>query len=71
MKIDCYLSSGCASEDALRENINLALNLEAIDAEVAFYRISESEAEKLRLKGSPSIVINGRDILPVNMQGFS
>jgi hypothetical protein len=71
IKIDCYLSFGCASEDALRENINKALNLEAVDAEVKFYRITDKEAEELRLKGSPSVLINGKDIQPVHIQGFS
>lgn len=71
MTIDCYLSRGCASENTLRENINQALNLEAIDAEVAFYRVTDYEAEELGLKGSPSVLINGRDIQPANMQGFS
>ena len=71
MKIDCYLSGGCAAGNALRENINQALKLEAIDAEVKFYRISEREAEKIGLKGSPSVLINGKDIQPVNVQGFS
>ncbi|MDQ7788181.1 MAG: hypothetical protein RDU01_11295 [Thermodesulfovibrionales bacterium] len=71
MEIDCYLSIGCASEDVLRENINQSLTLEAIDAEVTFYRITDYEAEELGLKGSPSILINGRDIQPMNMQGFS
>jgi len=71
MKIDCYLSLGCASEDALRENIEQALNLEALDADVKFSRITEKEAEELGVKGSPSVLINGRDIQPVNTQGFS
>jgi hypothetical protein len=71
MKIDCYLSKGCSSEDALRKNIHQALVQEAVDAEVSFYRISDSEAEQCGLKGSPSVLINGRDIQPVDVQGFS
>jgi len=71
MKIDCYLSLGCASEDALRKAVSEAIELEAVDAEVKFYRITDKEAEELGLKGSPSVLINGKDIQPVNMQGFS
>ncbi len=71
MKIDCYLSRGCAAESVLRENINQALIQEGLHAEVNYYRISEGEAEKLSLKGSPSILIDGRDIQPMNVQGFS
>jgi len=40
MRIDCYLSLGCASEEALRENIKIALESEAVKAEVNFYRIN-------------------------------
>lgn len=71
MKIECYLSKGCAAETVLRENIHQALIEEAVDAEVIFYRISDNEAEDLGLKGSPSILINGKDIQPINVQGFS
>jgi hypothetical protein len=71
MKIECYLSLGCGAEQILRENIYQALAHEAVDAEVKFYRISDTEAEKLGLKGSPSVLIDGKDIQPVNVQGFS
>ena len=71
MKIDCYLSLGCDSEDDLRENIHQAIEFEAVDADIKFYRITEKEAEELGLKGSPSVLINGKDIQPGNMQGFS
>lgn len=71
MKIECYLSLGCGAEQILRENIYQALAYESVDAEVTFYRVSDIEAEKLGLKGSPSIIIDGNDIQPVNIQGFS
>jgi len=71
MKIDCYLSSGCASENALRENLNKALELEAVEAQVNVRRITDAEAEAFGLKGSPSVLINGKDVQPVNVQGFS
>jgi hypothetical protein len=71
MKIDCYLSRGCASENALRENLNKALGLEAVEARVNFRRITDEEAEDLGLKGSPSVLIDGKDVQPVDVQGFS
>jgi hypothetical protein len=71
MKIECYLSLGCGAEQILRENIYQALAYESVDAEVTFYRVSDIEAEKLGLKGSPSIIIDGNDIQPVDIQGFS
>ncbi len=71
MKFDCYLSIGCASETALRENLNKALELEAVKAQVNFRRITDIEAAELGLKGSPSVLINGKDIQPADVQGFS
>lgn len=71
VKIDCYISLNCASEVPLRENIKKAIEEEGIEAEVRFYRISEEEAQKLGLRGSPSVLINGRDIQPTDVAGFS
>jgi hypothetical protein len=71
MKIDCYMSSGCASEKPLKEHVHKALRLEGIDADVQFHRISEEEAVRIGLKGSPSILINGADIMPGEISGFS
>jgi hypothetical protein len=62
---------GCASENALKEALSKAIELESVDADVKFYRITDREAEELGLKGSPSVLINGKDIQPVNVQGFS
>ena len=71
IKIDCYMSMTCASEEPLRENINRALGELGIDAEVNFYRITEDEAKGLGLRGSPSVLINGQDIQPAPVEGFS
>jgi hypothetical protein len=71
MKIDCYLSLLCGAEKDLRENILSALTLEEIKAEMNFYRIDDSEALDLGLRGSPSILINGEDIQPAEDKGFS
>jgi acylphosphatase len=71
MKIDCYISLGCTSEKTLKENITQALNLQGVDAEVQFHRISEEEAVEIGLKGSPSILSNGVDIMPGEISGFS
>jgi hypothetical protein len=71
MTIDCYLSGGCASETALRENLKRALELEAVEARVNFRRIADEEAADLGLRGSPSVLVNGKDVQPADMQGFS
>jgi hypothetical protein len=62
MKIDCYLSPGCASEEALQENIARALVIEKVEAEVNFHRIDDEEAIALGLSGSPSVFINDKEL---------
>jgi hypothetical protein len=71
IRIDCYLSLTCGSEDALRENIAQAFLSEHIKADVNFHRIHESEAASLGLHGSPSVLLNGKDIQPVDIKGFA
>jgi hypothetical protein len=71
MKIDCYLSQGCASGDALKINIEDALRNEGIEAEVIFHRIDDTRALSLGLSGSPSVFVNGRELQPLGTAGFS
>jgi len=71
MRIDCFLSPTCSSEKNLKENIDRALHAEAMDAEVIFSVVNELEAARLGLKGSPSILINGTDIQPIQTPGFA
>lgn len=71
MRIDCYMSFGCGSEEDLRDNISKALALERIEAQLNFYRITDDEADTKGLKGSPSILIEGVDIQPTAITGFS
>ena len=71
MIIDCYISEGCSSEDALKKNMTEAVKLEAVDATVNIHRIDEEKAKGLQLMGSPSVLINGEDILPGEIPGFS
>ena len=71
MKIDCYISQGCGSEEAVQENIARALEAEKIHAEIGVHRISEEEAAALRLSGSPSVFIDGEELQPQGVAGFS
>lgn len=71
MRIDCYLSGACPFVDRLRKNITDALALEDVEETVSFHRIKEAEAGRLSLNGSPSVFMNGRDILPGSATGFS
>lgn len=70
MKIDCYISQGCSSEEALKDNIAHALKDENIHGEVDIHRISNEKATELKLSGSPSIFINGRQLQPQGIAGF-
>ncbi len=71
MKIDCYISQGCGSEEALKENIARAVEAEKVYAEVGFHRIDDDEAIKLKLSGSPSVFIDGKELQPQGTVGFS
>jgi len=71
MKIACYLSPECASEEALRKNIGCALAAEKVNADVNFHRIDDEKAVALGLSGSPSVFINGLELQPQGTVGFS
>ena len=71
MKIDCYLSPRCSSEEDLQKNITFALFSENVQAEVNFYRINDDNAMSLGLKGSPSVFIDGMELQPLRTIGFS
>ncbi|MHB0867485.1 MAG: thioredoxin domain-containing protein [Thermoleophilia bacterium] len=71
MKISCYLSPGCGSEEELRANIDLALRAESISAEVSLERIDDREAAVRGLSGSPSVLIDGKELRPAPGSGFS
>ena len=71
MRIDCYMSLTCGAEEGLRVNISQALDFEGLQAEVQFYRINDMQAATLELHGSPSVLIDGKDIQPADVAGFS
>lgn len=71
VRIDCYMSLTCGAEKGLRENISQALDLEGLQAEVQFFRITDIQAVTLGLRGSPSVLIDGKDIQPADVTGFS
>ncbi len=71
IKIDCYISEGCASEDGLRKNIADALGREFLEADVVIHKINEKEANEFGLRGSPTVLINGVDIMPGKIPGIA
>ena len=71
MRIECYLSLECTSEEALLENIKRALAIEKVEADVSLHRIDDSKAKALGVTGSPSVFIDGRELQPQGVVGFS
>lgn len=71
MNIDCYLSPECGSEETLRKNITQALAIEGVEADVNFHRIEDELAIARGLSGSPSVFINGKELQPQGLIGFS
>ena len=71
MKVDCYLSQSCQSEEALNTNIAAAIERAGMKAEVIFHRMNDDEALSLGLSGSPSVFINGKELQPLGTAGFS
>jgi hypothetical protein len=71
VRIDCYMSLTCGAEAGLRVNISQALEMEGLQAEVQFYRINDIQAAALGLRGSPSVLMDEKDIQPENVAGFS
>jgi len=62
MRIECFLSQGCASREALEANIKEALSLEGVQAQLNFQVIGEDEARRLGIPGSPTVFLEGRDL---------
>jgi hypothetical protein len=62
MKIDCYFSEGCASQEALKANLENARMLEGIHAEVSCRVVTEEDARRLRIPGSPTLRMDGEDL---------
>jgi hypothetical protein len=71
MKIDCYLSAECGSEEGLHENIVKASEIENLQVDINVHRISDDTAIALQLSGSPSVFINGKELQPLGSIGFS
>lgn len=71
MNIESYMSLKCGSEKELRQNISQALLEEGATANVNYYRLSDLEAEARGLKGSPTVLINGEPVQPIESEGFS
>lgn len=71
MKIDCYISTRCASEAPLRKNVKEALDLEGVEADIRMHRVDDEKAAEMGLRGSPSVFMNGVELQPLATGGFA
>ena len=71
MKIDCYISEGCGSYHQLKENIEKAVTELRVEAEVVYHTVYYDDAVALGIKGSPSIRINGKDMVEGGSPGIA
>jgi hypothetical protein len=55
----------------LLENIKRALAIEKIEANLSLTRIDDNKAMVLGVTGSPSVFINGKELQPQGLVGFS
>ena len=67
MRIDCYLSEHCGSYHRLKENIEQALRELSREADVLFHTVYYDDAVALGIPGSPTVRVNGRDLLEIEV----
>jgi hypothetical protein len=63
MQIDCFISESCSSLDSLKANIKTAIAGLGLEAAVNYRTVGNEEAVGLGLQGSPTVMINGKDII--------
>lgn len=61
--IECLYYPGCSSHAVLPERLARALAEEGLEAEVRHRMVSVEEGQALGMAGSPTVRINGVDIL--------
>ncbi len=69
LHIVCLYYAECGSRDVLPGRVEQALSAENVQAEVEHRVISPEEGERLDMRGSPTVLINGVDILAEGAEG--
>ena len=65
MRIECRYWEGCPSHPEAMELLEQVLQERGIEAEVVVRHVgTQAEAEELRFPGSPTILVDGRDVDP-------
>ena len=65
LKIRFLYFEDCMSHDEALRRLNECIRAEGIDSEIEIVKVETAEeAERLHFTGSPTILVNGRDIYP-------
>lgn len=65
MDIEILYVADCPNAGLARERLDAALQASGLDAEVQETEVADAEtAERVGMRGSPTIVIDGRDAVP-------
>jgi hypothetical protein len=70
MEIKCYIAESCSSREALLDNLEQALARAGKERD-GYRLLDEEEAAELNLKGSPTVLVNGRDIAAAGTESGS
>ncbi len=72
MKIELLYMDDCPSWETGLRNLNAALDLEGIHADIALIKVhDDAEAARLKFLGSPSFRVNGRELWPEEREGYA
>ena len=63
LKIECYYYESCGSIKVLPARLEEALDREQAQASVTHQVVSMKEGQRLGILGSPTVLIDGKDIL--------
>lgn len=69
MRIDCYYYDSCGSREVLPSRLEQALAQTQARAGVEHHVISLEEGQRLGILGSPTVLIDGNDILGAGQGG--
>lgn len=69
MTIEFRYWEGCPSYPEARELLDAVLRERGVEAEIVVRQVhTQEEAEELRFPGSPTILVDGRDVDPVGAE---
>jgi len=69
MRIECVYYEGCGSRQVLPHRLDLALAQARVEADVTHRTILLEDGLRLGVPGSPTILVDGEDILGAAGQG--